>query len=180
MSRAAKTLSDEDRVLWNTVARTATPLKGRPLPVEPASKPRVAEAEQPARATVDAPPAPSPAPAAKRRQNVASHLDKQTRDKLAKGRLQIEGRVDLHGMTQDEAYFLLLSFLRRAFESDVRYVLVITGKGSRGDGILRRAVPGWLTTPPFRALVSSHDDAARQHGGGGAIYVRIRKRERAA
>ena len=76
-----------------------------------------------------------------------------------KGRLPIEGRVDLHGMTQSEAYALLLSFLQRAHASGVRYVLVITGKGSSsgGDGVLRRQVPAWLSTPPFRALVSSHD-----------------------
>jgi DNA-nicking Smr family endonuclease len=180
MSRPAKTLSDEDRVLWNTVARTATPLKGRQTPTGPAPKSAPVEEEVLFDAAISTPPELPPAPAPKKRQAVASHLDKQTRDKLAKGRLQIEGRVDLHGMTQDEAHFLLLSFLRRAFENDVRYVLVITGKGSRGDGILRRAVPGWLTTPPFRALVSSHDDAARMHGGSGALYIRVRKRERAA
>ena len=61
--------------------------------------------------------------------------------------------------------------------SGVRYVLVITGKGfsSGGDGVLKRQVPAWLSTPPFRALVSSHDLAARQHGGEGALYIRLRK-----
>jgi DNA-nicking Smr family endonuclease len=80
-------------------------------------------------------------------------------------------------MTQSEAHGLLLSFLQRAHSGGVRYVLVITGKGSSsgGEGILRRAVPSWLTTPPFRSLVSSHDFAARHHGGAGAIYIRLRK-----
>jgi len=56
-------------------------------------------------------------------------------------------------------------------------VLVITGKGSSsgGDGVLRRAVPAWLSTPAFRMLVSSHDHAARNHGGSGALYVRLRR-----
>jgi DNA-nicking Smr family endonuclease len=100
-----------------------------------------------------------------------------TLDKLARGRLPIEARVDLHGMTQDEAYSLLFSFLHRAHASGLRYVLVITGKGSSsgGDGVLRRSVPAWLATPAFRMFVSSHEHAARHHGGSGAIYVRLRK-----
>ena len=91
-------------------------------------------------------------------------IDRPTLDKLAKGRLPIEGRVDLHGMSQDEAYFLLHSFLQRAHAGGMRYVLVITGKGSSsgGDGMLRRAVPAWLATPPFRLLVSSHDERGAQ------------------
>ena len=69
------------------------------------------------------------------------------------------------------------SFLHRAHAGGLRYVLVITGKGSSfgSDGVLRRAVPAWLSTPPFRPLVSSHDHAARQHGGAGALYVRLRR-----
>jgi DNA-nicking Smr family endonuclease len=42
--------------------------------------------------------------------------------------------------------------------------------------VLKRAVPGWLATAPFRGLVSSHDHAARHHGGAGALYVRLRRR----
>ena len=176
-SRAGKQLTDEDRVLWSLVARSARPLKGRPgetiaPPVEEAaSGPRGAEA-----ATAGA----SPPPAAPRRQQVSHALDEPTLGKLAKGRLPIEGRVDLHGLTQSEAHALLLSFLQRANEGGVRYVLVITGKGSSsgGEGVLRRAVPAWLATPPFRPLVSSYDHAARNHGGAGALYVRLRRHGR--
>jgi DNA-nicking Smr family endonuclease len=168
--RPQKTLS-EDRVLWNLVARSAVPLKGRaapavepPLPVPPAPAPaRVAPA--------------AGAPAPEKKPSPPRHLDRPTLDKLARGRLPIEARVDLHGMTQDEAYSLLFSFLHRAHASGLRYVLVITGKGSSsgGDGVLRRSVPAWLATPAFRMFVSSHEHAARHHGGSGAIYVRLRK-----
>src|SRR5690606_20626982 len=103
-------------------------------------------------------------------------LDSPTREKLARGRLDITGRVDLHGLTQEEAYSLLLSFLRRAHEEDRRYVLVITGKGSTGTGILRAAVPYWLSTPPFRSLVGAYEQASRNHGGAGALYLRLRRR----
>jgi DNA-nicking Smr family endonuclease len=164
-------LSDDDRILWNLVARSARPLKGKaaveiPDVIEP--KPT------PAAAPVNGVPAPAAKP---KPQHVAHSLDDQTLHKLKKGRLPIEGRVDLHGMTQDEAYSLLLTFLHRAHAGGIRYVLIITGKGSSsgGDGILRRAVPAWLSTPAFRHLVSSHDHAARNHGGSGALYVRLRR-----
>lgn len=173
MSKRPDKLSEDDRVLWNLVARTAKPLKGRAavdipdMAVDARSTP-----SQPAQ------PAAGPAGAAKPRvQHVTHRLDEPTLDKLQKGRLPIEGRVDLHGMTQDEAYSLLFSFLHRAHAGGVRYVLVITGKGSSsgGDGVLRRAVPAWLSTPAFRPLVSSHDHAARNHGGSGALYIRLRR-----
>ncbi|HEY6631432.1 MAG TPA: Smr/MutS family protein [Rhizobiaceae bacterium] len=172
-SRSGKRLTDEDRVLWNLVARSATPLKGR-LAVEEPQTPAVEEKLQlPERKAVPVV-APTTTP---KRQHVLHALDRPTLDKLAGGKLPIEGRVDLHGMTQSEAHALLLSFLQRAHANGVRYVLVITGKGisSGGDGILKRQVPAWLSTPPFRALVSSHDLAARRHGGEGALYVRLRK-----
>ncbi|MET3790911.1 Smr/MutS family protein [Aquamicrobium terrae] len=171
--RPHKTLSDEDRVLWSLVARTAVPLRGRALP--PAETPGPAAGVPPPPVPVSAAPAAS-APA-KPLPPPPRHLDRPTLDKLAKGRLPIEARVDLHGMTQDEAYSLLFSFLHRAHAAGLRYVLVITGKGSSsgGDGVLRRSVPGWLATSAFRMFVSSHEHAARHHGGAGALYVRLRK-----
>jgi DNA-nicking Smr family endonuclease len=175
--KSTKDLSDEDRILWNLVARSARPLKGRAeavaeMPPPGATMEEILSAEAPsAWPPAAAPDKPKP------RQIVTQSFDAPTHDKLAKGRLAIEGRVDLHGMTQDQAYSLLLSFLGRAHAGGVRYVLVITGKGSSsgGEGVLRRAVPDWLKTAPFRALVSSHDHAARHHGGSGALYVRLRR-----
>lgn len=170
--RPQKTLSDEDRVLWTLVARTAVPLKGRSVPKMELAEP-VALGPMPSVAA----PAPAGAPPPAKQPTPPRHLDRPTLDKLAKGRLPIEARVDLHGMTQDEAYSLLFSFLHRAHASGLRYVLVITGKGSSsgGDGVLRRSVPGWLATPAFRMFVSSHEHAARHHGGSGALYLRLRK-----
>ena len=175
-SGAGKHLTDEDRVLWNLVARSARPLKGRPAET---IAPPAEEAKSGPRGAAEAGAAGAPLPpATPRKQHVSHALDEPTLGKLAKGRLPIEGRVDLHGLTQSEAHALLLSFLQRANEGGVRYVLVITGKGSGGEGVLRRAVPAWLTTPPFRPLVSSYDHAARNHGGAGALYVRLRRHGR--
>lgn len=174
MSRAGAKLSDEDRVLWSLVARSTTPLKGRAAIAEP---PPAAQDEKMPTASEMSKPALAQTPPTPKRQLVRPVLDKPTLEKLSRGKVAIEGRVDLHGMTQGEAYALLLSFLQRAQANGVRYVLVITGKGfsSGGDGILRRQVPAWLSTPPFRMLVSSHDVSARHHGGEGALYVRLRK-----
>ncbi|RWM36674.1 Smr/MutS family protein [Mesorhizobium sp.] len=169
MTRRDDTLSEDDRILWNLVAKTTRPLKGKAA----IEIPDIAE-PKPASAPVNGVSAVAAKP---KTQHVSHVLDDQTHEKLKKGRLPIEGRVDLHGMTQDEAYSLLLTFLHRAHAGGVRYVLVITGKGSSsgGDGILRRSVPHWLSTPAFRHLVSSHDHAARNHGGSGALYVRLRR-----
>lgn len=172
MSRRA-ILTDEDRVLWNLVAKSTKPLKGR----KPAEELKPAIEEKIPSKGVKTASTAAIAAAPPKRQHVMHSLDRPTLDKLSKGKLPIEGRVDLHGMTQSEAHSLLLSFLQRAHAGGVRYVLVITGKGfsSGGDGILRRQVPAWLSTPPFRALVSSHDVSARHHGGEGALYIRLRK-----
>ena len=174
MTRRPDKLSEDDRVLWNLVARTARPLKGR-IAVD------VSEIAAEARPTPPQPaqPAANAAGVAKpKAQHVTHRLDEPTLDKLSKGRLPIEGRVDLHGMTQSEAHALLFSFLHRAYADGLRYVLVITGKGSSlgSDGVLKRAVPVWLATSTFRGMVSSHDAAARHHGGAGALYVRLRRR----
>jgi len=172
--RGAKTLSAEDRILWARITRTAVPLKGR----DHAS---LAETEE--TATAEAPISePAQAPASKRTSTVQTahpaprSLDLPTRKKLVKGRLPIEGTVDLHGLTQSEAHALLLSFLHRAYADARRYVLVITGKGALGErtdygaperGVLRRAVPEWLRSPAFRGLVAGLDEAGGRHGGAG-------------
>ncbi|MDN5926771.1 MAG: Smr/MutS family protein [Hyphomicrobiales bacterium] len=178
--RGVKILSAEDRILWARITRTAVPLKGR-------GRASLSEAEEPAFAEqLLSQPEPAP-PLAPRRAAAAGaappaprSLDLPTRKKLAKGRLPIEGTVDLHGLTQSEAHALLLSFLHRAYADGRRHVLVITGKGesSRSDGVLRRAVPAWFATPPFRALVGGQEAAGRRHGGAGAIYVRLRRHEK--
>jgi DNA-nicking Smr family endonuclease len=175
VSRQSKTLTEDDRVLWTLVAKSTTPLKKRKVTKDELPRP-APEDKMPAAAAMAKPP--EAPPAAPKKLTVSPVLDRPTLTKLSRGRLPIEGRVDLHGMTQSEAYALLLSFLQRAQANDVRFVLIITGKGfsSGGDGVLRRQVPTWLSTPPFRTLVSSHDVSARHHGGEGALYVRLRRR----
>jgi DNA-nicking Smr family endonuclease len=178
MAEDGKKLSDEDRILWSKVALTAVPLKGKLVPnLEEETRifeQFLATALEGEVVAARAEPKPVQKP------KTQTHpFDAQTHDKLSKGKLAIGGTVDLHGMTQSEAHSLLLSFLHRAHVAGMRYVLVITGKGASfgSEGALKRAVPNWLATPTFRALVSSHDAAARHHGGSGALYVRLRRQQ---
>lgn len=177
--RRGRGLSMDDRILWGRVARSAEPLPGKRFdpdwnepeqaPAPPAEAP--AQPPRPGRRAAS-PELNVPPPPATRR------LDAPLRDKLKKGRLPIEGKIDLHGLSQGEAHGLLLSFLHRAHAEGRRHLLVVTGKGSSAgsEGVLRRVVPAWFATPAFRGLVHSHSDAARHHGGSGALYVMLRKR----
>ena len=85
--------------------------------------------------------------------------------------------MDLHGLTQAEAHADLTGFILLSHQIGRRLVLVITGKGrSEGQaGILRQQVPHWLSLPPLRPLVLQIAEAHQSHGGGGAIYVYLRK-----
>jgi DNA-nicking Smr family endonuclease len=110
---------------------------------------------------------------------LAPGLDKRTQLRLRRGKVQIEARIDLHGMTQIAAHEALLGFLERAYLAGKKTVLVVTGKGLRGDGqigVLRRAVPGWLNQASVRQWVHAFDHAAPRDGGEGALYIVMRRR----
>jgi DNA-nicking Smr family endonuclease len=109
-------------------------------------------------------------------------IDRRQAERFRKGKLAIEGKIDLHGRTQQDAHDDLLAFLRRAHAAGKRNVLVVTGKGMTtsqrkptGTGILRQAVPRWLNEPAFRSLVLAFDYAEPQHGGEGALYVLLKR-----
>ncbi|MGY3032384.1 DNA-nicking Smr family endonuclease [Bradyrhizobium sp. USDA 4354] len=175
-----RALSEEERELWDTVARQVKPLR----------KHRVAKANAAPRAdSTPAGPAmrsaPSPRPVAaaplprvtKPTVPPLAPLGKRERTKLSRGRSEIEARLDLHGMTQTRAHRALAGFLHRAHRDGLTFVLVITGKGRSGgeSGVLRRQVPEWLSLPEFRAFVVGFETAHIGHGGEGALYVRIRR-----
>ncbi len=111
-------------------------------------------------------------------------MDRRRFDKLRRGRLEPEARLDLHGMTAERAHAALTGFIRTAHALDRRLVLVITGKGRSDDGtlrpgrhgILRHSLPHWLAAPPLAALILQIAPAHHRHGGGGAFYVYLRRR----
>jgi DNA-nicking Smr family endonuclease len=178
--RRKRGLSEEDRALWESVAKQIKPLRRKPLPAEaPADSTRDAatpSANKPA-------PAPKPLkipPAPKLEPPPLAPLGRRERSQLSRGRKEIEARLDLHGMTQARAHRALSSFLQRAHRDGFTFVLVITGKGRTTGpeserGILRRQVPQWLGLPEFRSLVVGFEEAHIGHGGEGALYVRIRR-----
>lgn len=173
-------LNPEDRILWAKVARSTRPMPGRMEDLvafeqefEPVAK------EEPApllRASIDQTEDVQNS-ALNRTTPVRHHhpLERPVKRKLSRGHLALEARIDLHGLIQSEAHGMLLDFLIRAHERGLRHVLVITGKGSSlgSEGALKRAVPLWFSLPEFRFLISSYEPAARQHGGEGAMYVRL-------
>ncbi|MEE8563481.1 MAG: Smr/MutS family protein [Alphaproteobacteria bacterium] len=108
----------------------------------------------------------------------APGLDKRTAQRLRRGQIRIEGRIDLHGMTRVEAYRNLSDFLKSSAAGGRRCVLVITGKGlsqGAGSGILRAEFPRWLNEPALRPLILSFAPAQPRDGGGGAFYVYLRR-----
>jgi len=167
-----------DAALWQSVVSTVEPLQGRDLPLAdigatpPPPKPQKRQAIIP-----PAPPPKIPLPELSHGQQPG--LDKSTAKRLRRGKAQIQARLDLHGMTQDEARPALEDFIERAWAAGKREVLVITGKGTRADGsvgVLRQAVPRWLNDPVNRNRVTAFTHAATKDGGEGALYVRIKKR----
>lgn len=107
-----------------------------------------------------------------------AHIDHRTASRFRRGRLPIEGRLDLHGLSQARAHTALRRFVNTAWQASLRSILVITGKGNRADdgvGILRSSVPLWLNEPDLRPKVLSFTYAQPRDGGEGALYLLIRR-----
>lgn len=102
-------------------------------------------------------------------------LDPRRRRRIVRERDPIEARLDLHGLTHDQARATLERFLRQAYADRARAVLVITGKGLSGDGVLRRFTPEWLKGPSLRPLIAGVSEADRRHGGHGALYIALKR-----
>lgn len=180
--RRRRTLSPDEVRVWRAVATSVTPLPGRQVP-EDEEEPAVAAPDTPA--PPPAAPLPPLRPAAPPPVRVLpdlSHgstpgLDKRSAERMKKGEMEIDGRLDLHGMTQDTAHGALIAFVGRAYDAGRRCLLVITGKGNRaGTGVLRSNVPRWLNQSPCRERILGFSHARPQHGGEGALYVLIKRR----
>jgi DNA-nicking Smr family endonuclease len=187
MSRRRQ-LSDEEEALWAGFARSIKPLKS----AKPARKASPKSSATPSGASPAAPSQTRSHPVAPRVAPPApppplAPLGRRLKQRVARGREPIDARLDLHGMTQQQAHAALLRFLHRAQASGAKTALVVTGKGLRKSssgaeydadgrpGVLKRQVPLWLALPEFRPLVVGFDDAHVGHGGEGALYVRLRR-----
>lgn len=192
MKKRGKLPSDEDKKLWRTVTQTVTAYRPetmvdsfdpkdidyvdlkKPTPAGPSLN------GAPKRSTPDPyqPPISRPSVAKKGSpQKTLNPIERPVHRKISKGRVAIDARIDLHGMTQQVAYHALYQFLFDAYQRADRHVLVITGKGtsSGGHGVLKKAVPEWFNNPDFSNIVSGYKFSAQHHGGEGALYVRLRR-----
>lgn len=182
----------DDAVLLEEAFKDVEPLKGRKVgkrraPSNQKSKPRKAIAPRQAPALDLKRSKPKQLP--ELHHGTAPGVDKRTAQRLKKGRLDVEDRLDLHGNTQAQAQAALNSFLASAQSAGKRCVLVVTGKGGqrtqdaetgwdRATGVLRDMAPRWLNQPPNRARILSFTHARPEDGGSGALYVLLKKRAR--
>lgn len=207
MSR--RRLTEDERELWQRVARTATPLLPMPNPEadlrkapvpDPQAKPPAAgfrRATQvpntfPTAAPVKTAPAPRVSvdlaePVGDRLARNPVQMDRKLHKTMMRGKLEPEGRIDLHGMTTAQAHQALIGFIFSAHARGLRLVLVITGKGRTKArdtvapmpvraGVLKHEVPMWLRSAPMSSMVLELRESHRSHGGTGAYYVYLRKR----
>lgn len=177
---------EKESMLWNLEMQDVTPLKsnktisvqGRKVPEKPVVKAR----ERTHKLNVS-----EGSEVYIRRDNNAGseEVDRRTAQRLKRGQIPIEGRLDLHGMTQIQAYDALKSFIPDMYHQGKRCILVITGKGASKNsamsladyepGVLKQKTPDWLKEPHLRQYVLKVQAARQDHGGGGALYVLLRR-----
>ncbi|MCZ8310683.1 MAG: Smr/MutS family protein [Magnetospirillum sp.] len=171
---ARRTLPDAH--LFDLAMRDVVPLrKAPPKRFSPAVAAVVAKA--PLFAAADAAPLfftrPAPVPPPKSAPNPG--LDRNTARRFERGELPIDRAIDLHGLTEMRAHQALDRFMADAVASGARMLLIVTGKGKDGDGVLRRHVPDWLRLGPCGGRILRQAQARLPHGGAGALYVLLRR-----
>lgn len=191
--RKPRTLRPDEIELWDKVRRSAVPLQTDRRQIlqeavekmspgktaEPLAPFTIGQKSQATRPEHDfAPKLPSLA------KDAAVRMDRKRFGSMQKGKLAPEARIDLHGMTLDQAHRALAQFINDTYQRKLRLVLVITGKGrdlndvdSFPDrrGVLKRQVPHWLQAPPLKSLILQVSEAHLKHGGSGAYYIYLRR-----
>ncbi len=170
MSKRGRSLNDDEKELWRRVTARVKP-RLRTLAVD--SEPPPAAPRPPsARPRPSAPPAnqPSPRPAAS-----PAPQNRGAEKRVRRGKLEIAAILDLHGHNQVTGRAALGRFLHVAQMQGARTVIVVTGVGRAGQGVLKQRLPEWLAESDLRAMVSGFAPAHRKHGGEGAYYVFLRR-----
>ncbi len=181
-----------DIQLWNRVVKDITPLRGkarRKAKIVDDTRPPAVKTAKPLRPAkpvkIEAAAAkPKPPPLPRLSVAEAPGLDNRSFEKLRRGKMGIEARLDLHGLTLDAAHRALVRFLDKSWERNLRTLLVITGKGGRGKedefdsprATLRQSAPRWLNEPGLRSRILAFAQAQPKHGGSGALYVLLKRR----
>ncbi|MDV4169148.1 Smr/MutS family protein [Rhodovulum sp. FJ3] len=196
--RPPRNLNSEERKLWQKVAETAQPMHARRMSDTPKTEPvspQKSKTPPTPRDPIGAFQVGALSPAKGARHHLAPsiedavaaapvQMDRKNYDRLRKGKMVPEAKIDLHGMTMSQAHPALVNFVMRNHGRGARLVLVITGKGKSADdggpipvrhGVLKHQVPQWLALPPLRGVVLQVTQAHQKHGGGGAYYVYLRR-----
>lgn len=159
---SGRDLTDKEKRAWSAATRTVKPLTGRRG--TPAGTPRARDE-------------PGVLPPIKlRNRPLPAPQNRQNEKAVRRGKQAISASFDLHGHTRDSAFQILPRFLRQEQAKGSQCVIVITGKGKRGEGVLRQSFLHWLELPEARALISGFAPAHAKHGGTGAWYVFLRRR----
>ena len=163
--------TDDELRQWHAAMRGVRPLSGaRPSVVPPtAVRSRATPARDTSRSGAKPATNPTPAKPSPRPQ------DRSGERQIRRGQQAYSAVLDLHGHTQESAWSLLPAFLSTAQRRGQKCVMVITGKGRGGDGVLRRNFLRWLEANEAAPLVSGYAQAHPRHGGRGAWYVFVRK-----
>ena len=202
--RSGKNLNSEDRRLWKQVTDTVTPRQINPMKGDEEFLAAMQDANKRAKSInpeikksnlskVAMPSYSLPTNQQKFTPATVPPLlgySKREKSRLSRGLTTIDGKIDLHGLTQDQAQKALHIFIGRAVASGWKNVLIITGKGTthfnhslksygefghESPGVLRRKVPQWLSEPSIRNMVLGYETASSSHGGIGALFVWLRK-----
>jgi DNA-nicking Smr family endonuclease len=172
-------LSPDERRIWARVARTVKAGPGRSIPETPvpAAPPgKTSKIPGPAKGKAATPVPPEPSAARRPGGRAPDELDPRIQRRLARERDPIEAVLDLHGYGRFQAEDRLVQFLTSCRANGLRAVMVVTGKGARGGGVIRASAAEWLTGPRLRGVVAGFSSAHRRHGGEGALYVTLKRR----
>jgi DNA-nicking Smr family endonuclease len=169
MTQTPQDSGDEEDFLWGWITADVTPLPGRKKPPQ---SPAPAKAVK----TRIVPPVPaSPLPTPAKTGTPGRDVDRRTQQRLERGQIDIDATLDLHGYGQDRAREALRGFVMSAHAQGMRCVLVITGKGKDGKGVLRSRLSEWVDEAPLNLVVLRTAQARQRQGGGGAFYILLRR-----
>ena len=162
----------KDTDVWESYKRSVTPAaKKKPKFIAP----KESSEKRAAKKAAESPPTKSPITSTRSVAAVQGSLERKREKALRQGDIDIDAKLDLHGMTQVEAYEALTKFMQAKVKAGKRHLLVITGKGVRGAGVLRNNLKGWLEQLPQAENILALRPAALKHGGDGAFYVILRR-----
>jgi DNA-nicking Smr family endonuclease len=180
LTRSRRDLSSDDLKIWRHVTRSVSPLHGFSFR-HPTSDDDAGPEERPVKiskaAVSETPPRVSPRPTPPLTLGATADMDRRTAQRFKRGDMAVDGRIDLHGLTLDQAHSALTAFIRGAHARGARCVIVVTGKGKGGSiGKIRNETPLWLNQAPLRPLVLAVSEARHQDGGAGALYVLLKRK----